>query len=371
MSQLDESLKLARDASRALESASDDELVLALGRLADALREQPARIIEASRLDREPGAGLDGGLLGRADLEAMAEELEDLAGQEPPGPDPRLVPEGAQGRARPRGVVAFAWDGGPALAVRALGMALATRNALLLAGPGAERSGLGAVVNLLQDGGLDAGLPLGFLRRVDDASALLTHPHGPDLAILRGDLSRAPASVPAYRHLPAVGLAYVDAGADPEAAAAALVELVTSPREADLTVDTVALHEAVGEAVIQAAAARWSAGGVDVDTEGLAAAWWGAAAPAPPPPGQRRRLEVVGVESWREALEGQAPRGPRPLDVFVGPDAEAAVAFAAASPAGWVARDCAPASPPRALAWCPEPVGPEALVRTGVLSPAS
>lgn len=368
MSDLDESLQLARDASRQLEGVGE-ELVLALGQLAEALREQPARVIEASRLDRDHGGGLDGGLLGRADLEALAAELEGFAGLEPTGPDPRLIPSGARGKARPRGVIAFAWDGGPRLAVRALGMALATRNALLLTGPGAARSGLSALVELIQERGLDAGLPLGFLRRVEDAPALLVHQEGPDVAVLRGELARAPAVVPTLRHVPPVGLAYVDAEADAEAAAEDLVKLILHPPEDDLTVDTVALHETVGEAVIRAAAARWSAGGVDVDLEGLAAAWWGAAAPAPPPPGRRRRLEVVGVERWQEALEGQAPRGPRPLDVFVGPDDASAAAFAAASPAGWVARGAAPADPPRALAWTPEPVGPEALVRTGVLSP--
>jgi gamma-glutamyl phosphate reductase len=369
MSDLVESLTLARDASLQLEAAGD-ELLLALGQLAEALREQPARVIEASRLDREQAGGLDGGLLGRADLEAMATELEGFAGLEPPGPDPRLVPRGAQGQVRPRGVVGFAWEGGPRLAVRALGMALATRNALLLSGPGAARSGLAALVELLQERGLDAGLPLGFLRIVEDAEALLSHADGLDLAVLRGELARTPAAVPTRRHLPAIGLAYVDRGADPEAAAEALATLILSPEEEDLTVDTVALHEAVGEAVLHAVATRWSAGGVDADVEGLAAAWWGAAAPSPPPPGRRRHLEVVGVEGWQEALEGQAPRGHRPMDVFVGPDDEVATAFAAASPAGWVARDAGPAAPPRALAWTPEPVGPEALVRTGVLSPA-
>lgn len=193
----------ARDASRVVAQLSCDARNALLFAMADALRANTARIIEANSRDMQRGreTGMSEGLLDRLMLDegriaAMACALEDLAAL----PDPvgcvleeRMI-EGGMRIARvsvPLGVVAMVYEARPNVTVDAAGICLKSGNACVLRGGSQAIHSNEALADVLREALASCNVPreaISIIRTTDrSATDALMELHGiVDVLIPRG-----------------------------------------------------------------------------------------------------------------------------------------------------------------------------------------
>lgn len=176
----------ARAAAGPLSQTSDDERNAALRAMAQALRDQTEKIIEANDRDMASArlAGTKESLIDRlmldpARVEAMASALEDLAAL----PDPlgmvqeeRTLYNGIELTrvSVPLGVVAVVYEARPNVTVDAAGICLKSGNAAVLRGGSLAAHSNSAIAAVLHDAAVGAGMPrgcIGLVETTDRAAA--------------------------------------------------------------------------------------------------------------------------------------------------------------------------------------------------------
>jgi len=230
----------ARDAARALATASDERKHAALIGAAAFLRARADAILAANAEDlvAAEARGLSGAMLDRLTLnhrgiEAMADGLRAIAAQ--PDPVGRVLaewdrPNGLhiQRVSTPIGVLGVIYESRPNVTADAGALALKSGNAVILRGGSESRASSAAIHACLAQGLCEAGLPEAAIQLVPTADravvgAMLAAQGLIDVIIPRGGKGlvgrvQAEARVPVFAHLEGICHVYVDRAADPEKA---------------------------------------------------------------------------------------------------------------------------------------------------------
>ncbi|GMN14455.1 glutamate-5-semialdehyde dehydrogenase [Altererythrobacter sp. MTPC7] len=230
----------ARDAARALLSASTEAKNTALHAAAKALRDQSSAIITANDKDvasvegKKPESFIDRLRLNEERIGGMASALEEIA--ELPDPVGRKLatferPNGLviDRVAVPIGVIGMIYESRPNVGADASALCLKSGNAVILRGGSESRHSSRVIVDCMQQGLEAAGLPRNAVQTVQttDRAAvaeLLRADKFVDLVIPRGgrglvELVRDQASVPTLLHLDGNCHSYVHESADLDKAA--------------------------------------------------------------------------------------------------------------------------------------------------------
>jgi len=228
--------KQAREASRAIARADTNQKNRALLAMAEAIRRDAAKLLEANARDMEHARanGLDAALLDRLQLSdktvaGMAEGLEQIAAL----PDPvgeidglKYRPSGIQvGKMRvPLGVIGIIYEARPNVTADAAGLCLKSGNAAILRGGSEALHSNQAVAACVREGLEAAGLPATVVQVIEttDRAAvgeLITMKDYVDVIVPRGgkgliERITGEARVPVIKHLHGNCHVYVDDRAD-------------------------------------------------------------------------------------------------------------------------------------------------------------
>ena len=227
----------ARAAAEQLAVTDSETKARALVAAAGAIRTNQAAILEANRADMAAARdkGLTPALLDRLELdparvEAMAAGLEQIA--EFPDPIGRTLAEWERPNglaiakiAVPLGVIGIIYESRPNVTADAGGLCLKSGNAVILRGGSESFGSSGAILDCLQHGLAEAGLPAAAIQRVptSDRAAvgmLLTMSDSVDIIIPRGGkglIERVydESKIPVLAHLEGLCHTFVDRAADP------------------------------------------------------------------------------------------------------------------------------------------------------------
>ncbi|MGK0617475.1 glutamate-5-semialdehyde dehydrogenase [Meiothermus cerbereus] len=326
----------ARAASRALSSASPKAKNTALLAMAAKLETEQEALYAANRQDLEAAqaAGLSAAKLDRLRLnEKVLHDL--LAGlrQVAEMPDPigeieglQIRPNGLQvGRMRvPLGVIGFIYESRPNATVEASALSLKAGNAILLRGGKEAWHSNNALVGLLQEALLEAGLPKEAIQLVPttDRSAILEMCHLGgllDLIIPRGgkeliELVQREARMPVLAHAEGVNHLFVDQSADLEMAVQiALNGKIQRPSTCN-SLEKVLVHQAIAPVFLPRLAQAMQQAGVELRGDERTCALI-SAKPATAQDWQTEYLDLIltvkVVDSLEEALEHIARYGSR------------------------------------------------------------
>ncbi|MPZ09135.1 MAG: glutamate-5-semialdehyde dehydrogenase [Kiloniellaceae bacterium] len=237
--------RAARAAAAELALAEPEAKKLALQAAARAIRSQAATIAAANATDMAAARtkGLTPALLDRLELtperiEAMARGLEEVAAL--PDPVGRTLAEWERPNglkiARvsvPLGVIGIIYESRPNVTADAGALCLKAGNAAILRGGSESFHSAGAILDCLQAGLKEAGLPEAAIQRIpttDRAAVgiLLTLTDFVDVIVPRGgrgliERVQRESRVPVFSHLDGMVHTYVHAAADPEMAVAVVV----------------------------------------------------------------------------------------------------------------------------------------------------
>ncbi|MBD7918090.1 glutamate-5-semialdehyde dehydrogenase [Cellulomonas sp. Sa3CUA2] len=276
----------AREASRALATATRATKDAALRALADALVAATDRVLAANAQDLERGRanGMSPGLLDRLALTpervaAIADALRELAAL----PDPvgevvrgSTLPNGLRLRQVrvPMGVVGMIYEARPNVTVDAAGLALKSGNAVVLRGGSAAASSNEVVVEVLADALVAQGLPGDLVQSVDawgrPGAVALMHARGlVDVLVPRGGADLI-ATVVREATVPVIETGvgnchlYVDASADQADALAILLNSKTQRVGVCNALETLLVHRDAADAFLPSALAALGAAGVTV-----------------------------------------------------------------------------------------------------------
>jgi glutamate-5-semialdehyde dehydrogenase len=226
----------ARDAQHLLALASRQAKDAALMAAARSLRERQPAILAANALDlaQANAKGLSGAMLDRlklneARVEAMAKGLEEVA--QLPDPIGETIKEWTRpnglsiSRVRvPLGVIGIIYESRPNVTADAGGLCLKSGNAAILRGGSESLNSSAAIMDCLQEGLKQAGLPGEALQMVpitDRAAVghMLTMTKYIDVIVPRGGKSLierviAESRIPLFQHLEGLCHTYVDGAAD-------------------------------------------------------------------------------------------------------------------------------------------------------------
>ena len=230
----------AKAAAAALALAAPETKAAALETAAAAIRAHRDEILAANARDMEGGRakGLTAALLDRLELteariEAMAQSLEQIAAM--PDPVGRTLAEWQQPNglkiariAVPIGVLGIIYESRPNVTADAGGLCLKAGNAAILRGGSESFHSSGAILDCLQQGLKEAGLPQAAIQRLpttDRAAVgiLLTMNEYVDVIVPRGGkglIARiyAESKIPIFAHLEGLCHSYVDRSAQLEMA---------------------------------------------------------------------------------------------------------------------------------------------------------
>ncbi len=276
----------ARDASRALASASTAAKNDALRAMAAAIRQQQAAILAANAADvaEAKGNGLEPALLDRLTIsakgiEAIAEGLEQVATlPDPIGEitDMKRRPSGIQvGKMRvPIGVVGIIYEARPNVTADAAALCLKSGNAAILRGGKEAIRANQVIAACVREGLAKAGLPEAAVQVIEttDRAAvgeLITMPEYVDVIVPRGgkgliERIAKEARVPVIKHLDGNCHVYVDDAADPAKALKILENSKTQRYGTCNTAESLLIARSVAAAELPALAAMLSAKGVEV-----------------------------------------------------------------------------------------------------------
>jgi len=276
----------AREASRALATATRATKDAALRALADALVAATDRVLAANAEDLERGRanGMSPGLLDRLALNpervaAIADALRELAAL----PDPvgevvrgSTLPNGLRLRQLrvPMGVVGMIYEARPNVTVDAAGLALKSGNAVILRGGSAAASSNEVVVEVLADALVAQGLPGDLVQSVDTwgrpGAVALMHARGlVDVLVPRGGADLI-ATVVREATVPVIETGvgnchlYVDASADQADALAILLNSKTQRVGVCNAVETLLVHRQLADTFLPSALAALTEAGVTV-----------------------------------------------------------------------------------------------------------
>ncbi len=280
----------AREASRALATATRATKDAALHALADALVAATDRVLAANAVDLERGRanGMSPGLLDRLALTpervaGIADALRELASL----PDPvgevvrgSTLPNGLRLRQVrvPMGVVGMIYEARPNVTVDAAGLALKSGNAVVLRGGSAAASSNEVVVDVLSAALVAQGLPGDLVQSVDawgrPGGVALMHARGlVDVLVPRGGADLI-ATVVRESTVPVIETGvgnchlYVDASADLAQALPILLNSKTQRVGVCNAVETLLVHRDVADAFVPSAVAALAQAGVTVHGDG-------------------------------------------------------------------------------------------------------
>ncbi|WP_340116000.1 glutamate-5-semialdehyde dehydrogenase [Pelagibius sp. 7325] len=232
--------RAARAAAAELALADPATKTRALKAAAGAIRADAAKIAAANAKDMAAARakGLTPALLDRLELtsdriEAMAKGVEDVAGL--PDPVGRVLAEWERPNglkvARvsvPLGVIGIIYESRPNVTADAGALCLKSGNAAILRGGSESFHSAGAILDCLQAGLREAGLPAAAIQRIpttDRAAVgiLLTMTDFVDVIVPRGgrgliERVQRESRIPVFSHLDGMVHTYVHAAADPEMA---------------------------------------------------------------------------------------------------------------------------------------------------------
>lgn len=257
----------AREAARALASATRAIKDDALTAMAEALERAAPRIIEANALDLARGreSGMSEGMLDRlrldeARIRGIADALREVAAL----PDPvgevvrgSVLPNGLELRQQrvPMGVIGVIYEARPNVTVDVAGLAVKSGNAVVLRGGSAAASSNEAIVEALRAALAERSLPADLVQSIDahgrPGAVALMHARGlVDVLVPRGgaELIRTvveEASVPVIETGAGNVHIYVDRTADPGQALAILLNAKTQRVGVCNAVETLLVHEQI------------------------------------------------------------------------------------------------------------------------------
>ncbi|MGC5615811.1 glutamate-5-semialdehyde dehydrogenase [Georgenia sp. Z1491] len=262
----------AKEAGRALATATRATKDAALDAMADALVAGSARIVAANATDLERGrtSGMSPGLLDRLALDetriaAIADALRELAAL----PDPvgevvrgSTLPNGLRLRQVrvPMGVVGMIYEARPNVTVDAAGLAVKSGNAVVLRGGSAAASSNEVIVEILGEALLAVGLPAEAVRSVDahgrQGAVELMRARGlVDVLVPRGGAGLiqtvvAEASVPVIETGVGNVHVYVDASADLDQAVPIILNSKTQRVGVCNAAESLIVHRDVAEELL-------------------------------------------------------------------------------------------------------------------------
>ncbi len=281
-----EAARRARAAAPALATAGRQLKDAALTAMADALVAQTDRIlaanaqdVEAARADGVADAMLDRLRLDEARIAGMAEGLRQLVAlPDPVGDVVRgwTLPNGldVQQVRVPMGVVGIIYEARPNVTVDAAGLCLKSGNAVLLRGSSSARRSNVALVDVLTEAGVAAGLPSAAVQLVpgvdrESVKHLMRARGLVDVLIPRGgaDLIRTvveESTVPVIETGVGNCHVYVDADADLEQALEILLNAKTQRPSVCNAAETLLVHRDIAPAFLPLALAALQGAGVTV-----------------------------------------------------------------------------------------------------------
>jgi len=284
----------ARAAALTLSSATRGVKDAALHAMADALGKAETAVLEANAVDvaRAEAAGTSAALVDRLRLspervDAMVAGLRELAAL--PDPVGDVVrgwtnPNGVQVRQVrvPFGVVGIIYEARPNVTADAAGICLKAGNAVLLRGSSLAADSNASVVEALQAGLVEAGLPAAAVQLVPGPRAvtdeLLAARGLVDVLIPRGGAGLIDHVV-RHSQVPVIETGvgnchlYVDAGADLEVATAILLNAKVQRPSVCNAVETLLVHADTAAAFLPSALDRLAAAGVTVHGDDQVAAF--------------------------------------------------------------------------------------------------
>jgi len=276
----------ARAAARVLARADTAAKDRALAAMAEAIRRDAAKLLEANAADvaAARAAGQDAAFVDRltlspAGIEAMAKGLEEIVAL----PDPvgeiselRYRPTGIQvGMMRvPLGVIGIVYESRPNVTADAAGLCLKSGNATILRGGSEAIRSNAAIAACVHAGLRAAGLPEAAVQVVattDRAAVgcLIADEEHVDVIVPRGGKSlieriAREAKVPVIKHLDGVCHVYVDAAADVDMAVKIADNAKTQRYSPCNTMETLLVHASIAPRVLPALAAIYREKGVEL-----------------------------------------------------------------------------------------------------------
>ncbi|GIG02502.1 glutamate-5-semialdehyde dehydrogenase [Catellatospora citrea] len=292
----------ARAAAQVLATASRRAKDAGLAAMADALAARTPEILEANGLDvaaaREQGtpeSTVDRLALNASRLAGMADGLRQIAGlPDPVGEVVRggTLPNGLQVRQLrvPFGVVGIIYEARPNVTADAAGLTLKSGNAVLLRGSGSAARSNAAIVAVLRDALVAAGLPADAVQLVDSTTRdsvkeLMRARRLVDVLIPRGGASLIrtvveESSVPVIETGVGNCHIYVDESADLDMALTILLNAKVQRPSVCNAAESLLVHAAVADAFLPAALAALREHGVTVHGSPEVAAYSGDVVPA-------------------------------------------------------------------------------------------
>ena len=337
----------ARAASRALATMSSADKDVALLRVADALEERAAEVLEANARDLEAGreAGLSDALMDRLALDpariaGIADAVRAIAAlPDPVGEviDGQRLPNGLDLRKVrvPLGVVAVIYESRPNVTVDAAALCLKSGNAVVLRGSAAAAHSNAVLASIVAPEFPDGAVALLTGGR-EQLAELATQEGVVDLIIPRGGegLKKALSEV---ARVPVIYAAsgnchvYVDASADLDDALQIVINAKTQRPGTCNAAETLLVHADAASSFLPAAGAALRDAGVELRAEERAAALLdGAVAATEEDFGEEFLalvLAVKVVDSYEEAIEHVNRYGSGHSEAIVTGSAQAARAF--------------------------------------------
>jgi glutamate-5-semialdehyde dehydrogenase len=291
---VDDLARAARQAARVLASATRARKDAALHAMADSLAKAETAVLEANGRDvaRAEEAGTGAALVDRLRLTesriaGMVDGLRDLAGlPDPVGDVIRgwTSPNGVQIRQVrvPFGVVGIIYEARPNVTADAGGICLKSGNAALLRGSSSAAESNAAIVDALQAGLVDAGLPAEAIQLVPGPREVTTELMAArglvDVLIPRGGAGLI-ETVVRNSQVPVIETGvgnchlYVDAGADEQMALDILLNAKTQRPSVCNAVETLLVHAAIADSFVPRALRTLAKGGVAVHGDARVAAY--------------------------------------------------------------------------------------------------
>jgi glutamate-5-semialdehyde dehydrogenase len=276
----------ARQAARALATATPAAKNAALTAAARELRQRAAAVLDANREDVAAGRrnGLSAALIDRLSLddtrlEAMARGLDDIAAL--PDPVGETIaqwrrPNGLEiSQVRvPLGVVGVIYESRPNVTADAAGLCLKSGNAVVLKGGSEAFTTNSAIAACLAAGTAAAHLPVGAVQLIPTTdrravAALLAQRELVDVIVPRGGTSLIQAitessSIPVIQHYAGICHVYVDDAADLGMAERIAVNAKVQRPGVCNAMETLLVHDAVAERFLPLVARPLRAAGVEL-----------------------------------------------------------------------------------------------------------
>lgn len=256
----------------------------ALRKIAEAIKERKAEILEANETDMK--AAVENGIpapvlkrlkFGEEKMADVLEELEGLAGL----PDPvgavqlnRQLDEGLilVRKSVPIGVIGVIFEARPDAMVQVASLCLKSGNCAVLKGGSEARNTNRILFSVIYQAALDAGIPEGSMMLAethDDIDQLLKCDDAVDLLIPRGSNAFVRhimdnTTIPVMGHADGVCHIYADKNVDQDLAVKVILDAKTQYVAACNTVETLLIHKDAAQTLIPALAAAFRENGVEL-----------------------------------------------------------------------------------------------------------